>query len=148
MCYLISHDKIQPAYADDERSIGYKLIPKNWTTEVIEALGATLNFIYIWIKKFEENSDARFVSYSTAMEFMIKQITLTMIKSLTPEQKFQKLMTEIGGGWSMVKCAKGLPPLNISTLSKKAPDEKDKKKLYETNKWWNCWKIKLHWNKL
>ena len=28
MFYLISHDKIQPAYEDDERSIGYKLIRK------------------------------------------------------------------------------------------------------------------------
>ena len=26
-----------------------------------------------------------------------------MIKALTPKQKFQKLMTEIGGGWYMEK---------------------------------------------
>ena len=30
---------------------------------------------------------------------MFKQITQTMSKGLTLEQKSQKLMTDIGGGW-------------------------------------------------
>ena len=34
---------------------------------------------------------------------MFKQIPLTMIKALSPKQKVQKLMTEIGGGWYMEK---------------------------------------------
>ena len=34
-------------------------------------------------------------------------------------------MTEIGGGWYMKECAKGLPTLRISTLSKKAQDKED-----------------------
>ena len=33
MCYLVSHDKIPPAYEDDENSIGDSPIPKNATTE-------------------------------------------------------------------------------------------------------------------
>ena len=33
------------------------------------------------------------------MKEMFKQISLTMIKVLTPKQKVQKIMTEIGGGW-------------------------------------------------
>ena len=48
-----------------------------------------------------------------------------MIKALSPKQKVQKLMTEICGGWYMGKSAKGLPPLRISKLSKKAQDKED-----------------------
>ena len=76
-----------------------RLIPKNETTEALEALCTTLNFIDIWLKLFEENHDAIRVAYITAMKDMFKQIHITMIKALTQEQKFQKLMTEIGGGW-------------------------------------------------
>ena len=103
MCSLLSHDKIKPAYEDDDSSIGYRLIPKHSTTEALELLGATLNFIYIWLKLFEENYDARCVAYSTAMKEMFNQIPLTMIKALSPKQKVQKLMIEIGGGWYMLK---------------------------------------------
>ena len=68
------------------------------TTEALEALGATFNFIDIWLKLLEENYDARRVAYITATKNMFKQITLTMIKALTPNKKVQKLMTEIGVG--------------------------------------------------
>ena len=49
MCSLVAYDKIQPYYEDDEISIGDRSIPKNATTEVLKSLGATLNFIDIWI---------------------------------------------------------------------------------------------------
>ena len=62
-------------------------------TEALEALGATINFIGIWLKLLEENYDARHVAYITDMKEMFKQIPLTMIKALAPKQKFQKLMT-------------------------------------------------------
>ena len=35
MCSIVSHDKKQPAYEDDESSIGYRLIPKHVTTEAL-----------------------------------------------------------------------------------------------------------------
>ena len=41
--------------------------------------------------------------YNKAMGKMFKQIPLTMIIELSPKQKVQKLMTEIGGGWYMEK---------------------------------------------
>ena len=125
MCSLVAHDKIQPAYEDDEIIIGGRLIPKNSTVEALEALGANLNFIDIWLKLFEDNYEARCVAYSTDMKDMLKQIPPTIIKALTSKQKVQKLMTEIGGGWYMKKSSKGLPPLNISKLSKKAQDNED-----------------------
>ena len=33
MCYIVAYDKKQPAYEDDERSLGDSLITKNETTE-------------------------------------------------------------------------------------------------------------------
>ena len=53
--------------------------------------------------------------------------------------------------WWMVfeKCARGLPPMKRTKLSKKAQDRHDLiKKLYEYNRWCNDWKLQLHWNKL
>ena len=55
MCYLVAHDKKQPAYEDKEGSIGDSLIPKHVTTELLEALGATLHFIEIWIQRLGHN---------------------------------------------------------------------------------------------
>ena len=45
MCSLVAHDKKLTAYEDDESSIVERLIPKHVTTESLEALGASLNFI-------------------------------------------------------------------------------------------------------
>ena len=118
MCSLVEHDKIQIAYEDDEISIGDRSIPKKETTKALKALGATLNFIDIWLKLFVENYDARCVAHINAMKDMFKQITQTMSKALT-KKKVQKLMTDIGGGWKMENIDNGLPPLKRSKLSKK-----------------------------
>ena len=50
----------------------------------------------------------------------------------------------------MAKSARGLPPLKITKLRKKAQERQDyiQKKLYEANRWWNDWKFQLHWNKI
>ena len=45
MCSIVSHDKNQPAYKYGESSIGDRLIYKHVTTEALEALGGTFNFI-------------------------------------------------------------------------------------------------------
>ena len=107
-----------------------RLIPKNETTEALEALCTTLNFIDIWLKLLEENYDAIRVAYITAMKYMFKEIPLTVINALTPKQKVQKLMTEIGGGWYMGKNAKGIPPSRRSRLIKKAQDKGDENKKF------------------
>ena len=62
---------------------------------------------------------ARCDAYVNAMKEMFKQTPLTMKKSLTLKQKFQKIMTDIGGGWYMGESSKGLPPLRRTKLSKK-----------------------------
>ena len=43
----------KPAYEDEEISIGDRPIPKHVATEELEALGATLSFIEIWLKLLE-----------------------------------------------------------------------------------------------
>ena len=69
------------------------------TTETLEALGATIIFFEIWLKLLDKNYDSRHVSYITAMNETSKKISTTMTKLLSPIQKVQKIMTEIGGGW-------------------------------------------------
>ena len=91
------------SYENDESSIGDRLFPKHVTKEALEAFGATLNFIDIRLKRFEDNYDAIRVACITAMKEMFKQIPLTTIRALTPKQKFQKLITYIGAGWYMQK---------------------------------------------
>ena len=59
----------------------------------------TLNFFKIWLKLLEDNYEVIRGMYNKAMKDMFKKIPTTMTKALSPKQKFQKLMTEIGGGW-------------------------------------------------
>ena len=67
----------------------------------------------------EDNDELRCGMYNKDMKEMFKKIPTTMYKTLSPKQKVQKLMTEIGGGWYMGENAKGIPALMRSKLSKK-----------------------------
>ena len=49
MCSLVAHDRFQPDYEDDVSSIGDRAIPNDAKIKTLEALGATFNFIDIWI---------------------------------------------------------------------------------------------------
>ena len=49
ICYLVAHDRLQTDYNDNERSIGNREIPNDATVKELKALGATFNFIYIWL---------------------------------------------------------------------------------------------------
>ena len=69
------------------------------TIEKLEALGATITFIEIWIKLLDDNYGARRVVYSTAMKYTFNRIPTNMNKPLSSKQKVHKLMTEIGSGW-------------------------------------------------
>ena len=95
MCSLVAHDKIQPDYEYDESSLGDRSIPKYATPKELTALGATINFIDIWLKLFLENYSARCDAYANAMIEMFKQIHLTMKKALTSKQIVRKLMTDM-----------------------------------------------------
>ena len=57
---------------------------------------------------------------------MFKQIPQTIKIAPNTKQKFQNLLTDIGGRWYMGKSAKQLPPLRRTKLSKKAQERQDK----------------------
>ena len=56
MCSLVAHDRLQDNDQDDEISLGDKLIPKNATVKALKSLGATFNFIDIWLHNFRQNN--------------------------------------------------------------------------------------------
>ena len=49
MCSLVAHDRLQTDYKENESSIGDREIPNDATVKELKALGATFNFIYIWL---------------------------------------------------------------------------------------------------
>ena len=100
---LVAHEKLQVYYKDDESSIGDRAIPDIESTKTLEELGATINFIDIWLKLLLENFNARCDAYINAMKDMFMQILQTIKITPTPKQKIQKIMTYIGGGWYMEK---------------------------------------------
>ena len=99
MCCLVAHDRLQIYYKYDEIGIGKRAIPDNATTKTLEALGATINFIDIWLKLFREILNSRCDAYINDMKYMFRQITQIIKIAYTPKQKDQKLMTDTGGGW-------------------------------------------------
>ena len=130
MCYLVAHDRLQLDYKYDESSIGDRVIPDNATTKALEALGATINFIDIWLKLFLGNFNARCDAYINAMKDMFNKIPQTIKIAFTSKQKVQKLMTDIGGGWYMKNSANILPPLRRTKPSKKSQRRQDKIQKY------------------
>ena len=83
MCSLVIHDRLQDNYQDDESSIGDRAIPNDSTVKALKSLGATFNFIDIWLHNFFEKYFARSESYSIAMKEMFKQIPQIVEKPLT-----------------------------------------------------------------
>ena len=59
MCYLVAHDRFEPDYKYDERSIRDRAIPNVATVKKLKSLGATFNLIDIWLKLLCENDCAR-----------------------------------------------------------------------------------------
>ena len=63
ICYLVSHDRMQDNKQYDESSIGDRVIPNDATVKALKSLGATFNFIDIWIHNFHDNYFDRSESY-------------------------------------------------------------------------------------
>ena len=83
MCSLVSHDRLEPDYKDDEISIGDRAIPNDATIKTLYSLGANFNFIDIWLKLLRENYCTRSESYINAMEEMFLQIPQNVERALT-----------------------------------------------------------------
>ena len=67
MCSLVDHNRIQDDKQDDESSIGNREIPKDATVKALNSLGATFNFIDIWLDNFRYNYFAQSEFYRVAM---------------------------------------------------------------------------------
>ena len=89
MCSLVAHDRIQDNKQDDESSIGDIEIPKYATVKALDSLGATFNFIDIWLHNFHHNYFARSESYTVAMVEMFKTIPQNFGKPLTTGEKIK-----------------------------------------------------------
>ena len=61
------------------------------TTEELESLGATLNFIKIWLKLLDQNYEVRCGMYNKSMKYMFNQIPTTMTEPLSPKQNSRNL---------------------------------------------------------
>ena len=83
MCSLVADDRLQTDYKDDEISIGNRSIPNDATVKELKSVGATFNFIDIWLHLLRENYFYRSESYSIAMEEMFKQIPQNVERALT-----------------------------------------------------------------
>ena len=67
MCSITAHDKLIPTYIDDATSGDGRAIPDNSTKAALESLGATLNFIYCWLKHFHHNYQVIWKMYNEAV---------------------------------------------------------------------------------
>ena len=94
---LVAHDRLQENKPDDESSIGDRVIPNDATLKALKSLGATFNFIDIWLHNFREKCFARSESYRLAMVKMFKTIPQNVEKPPTSREKNQKFITDIGG---------------------------------------------------
>ena len=103
MCYLVAHDRLQLDYKDYGINIGDMAISDDAKIKTLEALGATINFIDIWIKLLCENFDVRCEAYINAIKRMFMQMPQTVKIALTSKQKISKPMTDICGGWYIGK---------------------------------------------
>ena len=122
MCSLVAHDRLQDDSKENESIVGDRAIPNDATVKALKSLGATINFIDIWLHNVCGNYYDRSESYRVSMVEMFKTIPQNVEKPLTTREKNQKLMTDIDGGWYLKKCARGLTTLKRTKLSKKAQD--------------------------
>ena len=86
MFYITAHDRKQPTYVDDARSTGGIETPKNLTTAALKPLGATLHFIYFWLRHFQHNYQEMLEIYHEYMIELFKQITTMKSKPLSQDR--------------------------------------------------------------
>ena len=98
---------------------------KNSTTEALEALDDTLNFIDCWLKLFDRNYEVKCGMYNKYMKNMLHKIPTIKSKPLSQGKKNQKILTRIGFRYFKEKMTKELTPLRRPKLSKKSQEKYD-----------------------
>ena len=89
MCSLFAHDRMKDNKQDDKISIGNRVIPNDATVKALKSLGATFNFIYIWLHNFRDNYFGQSESYRVAMVEMFKKIPQNVEKPLTTRENIK-----------------------------------------------------------
>ena len=89
MCSLVAHDRLQDNEQDDESSLGDRVISKDATVKALNSLGATFNFIDIWLHNFRHNYFERSVSYTASMVEMFNTIPQNVGKPMTSREKIK-----------------------------------------------------------
>ena len=107
ICSLFAHDRMQDNKQDYESNVSDRVIPNDATVKELKSLGATFNFIDIWLHNFCDNYFDRSESYRVAMVEMFKTIPQNVENPLTPREKTQKLITDIGDGWFWKNVSRG-----------------------------------------
>ena len=88
MCSIDTHEKQQPWYVDDGSSNGGNEFQSNYTTEALDSLGATFDFIYCWLKYFDKNYQAWSNMYSEYMRELFNKIPVQLPKPLSHSKNF------------------------------------------------------------
>ena len=73
MCYIDAHAKQQPSHEYDSRISGGKAITSILTTESLDSLGATFDFIFCWVKCFDKNYQAQLNRYIEDMQDFLRK---------------------------------------------------------------------------
>ena len=105
MCSLVAHDRMQDNKQHGEISIGDRVIPNYATVKALKSLGATFNFIDIWLHNFRNNYFDRSESYRVAMVKMFKKIPQNVENPRTTRETNKHLLQILGvdGIWKNVQ---------------------------------------------
>ena len=87
------------------------MLSSNSTTEALFSLGATIDFIYFWIKCVGHNYLARSNMYIETMHDFFNKTPVQLTKPLRIKEKHKSLLHDIGGDWYTKKINEKFPPL-------------------------------------
>ena len=89
MCSIDTHEKQQPWSVDDGSSNGGNEFQSNYTTEALDSLGATFDFIDCWIKLFDWNYISCSNIYIGTMKYLFKKTPVQLTRPLSIKEKYQ-----------------------------------------------------------
>ena len=99
ICSVDAHEKQHLSSCDDGSRGGGFQKKLNSTTEALDLLGATIDFIGFWIKTLEHNFIERCNLYAHNMEKLFQKIPVKIPNQPSPKKKLKSLLHAIGGGW-------------------------------------------------
>ena len=93
------------------------------TTEALESLGSTIDFIGCWLKALEHNFIERYNLYTHNMDLLFQKTNVKFTNKSSPKEKCKQLLHAIRGDWYVEKLGQKLPPLK-KTRPRKNPKKR------------------------